>query len=530
MNYILHYNIAAIGIMLLTIYILVTRKDVKRADNRILLLLCILHLFSVVVEIIAVRVQSDIPRWGLGAASFFNHVFLLVHTQMTLVLIIYIVTLLGVGKKLSLWLKGILVLPSAIVLFVLVLNPFLGWYFYYNEQNIYSYGPMTPVILAGPVSQMLMLIWLIAKYRKALPNRMFSAIILFLALSAGALAIQFGHKEWLIELYAQSLGLLGAMLALENKDDVRTLVSMMEELETEKRGAEEARAQADAANRSKSDFLSNMSHEIRTPINAVLGMNEMILRESGDERITTYARNVESAGKNLLSIINDILDFSKIEAGKMEIVEAPYQLSSVLNDISNMVVFRARAKNLSFHVVVDETIPDHLCGDAVRVRQVITNILTNAVKYTMEGSVTLSVKAEREQNNRDSLTLVIDVKDTGIGIREEDIGKLFTKFSRVDLNQTNTIEGTGLGLAITENLLLMMQGNIQVQSVYGEGSAFTIRIPQRIVSEEAIGDFHQRFEDGLKTMKSYRESFRAPEAHILVVDDTELNLVVIEGL
>ena len=225
MNYILHYNVAAIGIMLLTIYILVTRKDFKRADNRILLILCVLHLFSVVVEIIAVKVQSDIPRWGLGPASFFNHVFLFVHTQMTLVLIVYIVTLLGVGKKLSLWLKGILVLPSAVVLFVLVLNPFLGWYFYYNEQNIYSYGPMTPVILAGPVSQMLMLIWLIAKYRKALPNRMFSAIILFLALSAGALAIQFMHKEWLIELYAQSLGLLGAMLALENKDDVRTLES-----------------------------------------------------------------------------------------------------------------------------------------------------------------------------------------------------------------------------------------------------------------------------------------------------------------
>ena len=285
---------------------------------------------------------------------------------------------------------------------------------------------------------------------------------------------------------------------------------------------------ADAANAAKSSFLADMSHEIRTPINAVLGMNEMILRESTSDRITTYARNLESAGKNLLSIINDILDFSKIEAGKMEIVEAPYQLSSVLNDVSNMIAFRARAKDLTFLVDVDETIPDNLYGDEVRVRQVVTNILTNAVKYTMEGSVTLSVHANRLAENR--IDLIIDVKDTGIGIREEDIGNLFTKFGRVDLNKTNTIEGTGLGLAITENLLLLMQGDVRVQSVYGEGSTFTLRIPQTVLKEDAIGDFHQRFEEGLKQMKTYRESFRAPEARVLVVDDTELNLVVIEGL
>ncbi|MBR0164495.1 MAG: hypothetical protein IJQ12_07465 [Lachnospiraceae bacterium] len=152
---------------------------------------------------------------------------------------------------------------------------------------------------------------------------------------------------------------------------------------------------ADAANEAKSNFLADMSHEIRTPINAVLGMNEMILRESDNHRITTFARNVESAGKNLLSIINDILDFSKIEAGKMEIVEAPYQLSSVLNDVSNMITFRARSKDLEFHVDVDESIPDSLYGDEVRVRQIITNLLTNAVKYTHEGSVTLVVRGER---------------------------------------------------------------------------------------------------------------------------------------
>ena len=307
----------------------------------------------------------------------------------------------------------------------------------------------------------------------------------------------------------------------------------------------EAKAKAELASEAKSSFLADMSHEIRTPINAVLGMNEMILRESPNDRITTYARNVESAGKNLLSIINDILDFSKIEAGKMEIVEAAYQLSSVLNDVSNMITFRARSKDLAFHVDVDESIPDLLYGDEVRVRQIITNILTNAVKYTLEGSVTLTVRGERSPHLPSSaqqqpppqgappagvITLVIEVKDTGIGIKKEDLATLFTKFGRVDLEKTKTIEGTGLGLAITENLLLMMQGDIRVKSVYGEGSVFTVRIPQGIVKEDPIGDFHKRFEEGLKTLKTYRESFRAPDAHVLVVDDTELNLVVIEGL
>ena len=291
--------------------------------------------------------------------------------------------------------------------------------------------------------------------------------------------------------------------------------------------ARAATEQAKRANSAKSEFLANMSHEIRTPINAVLGMNEMIIRESTNNRITTYARNVESAGKNLLSIINDILDFSKIEAGKMEIAEADYKLSSVLNDVTNMIVFKARQKDLVFNVDVDEALPDGLYGDEVRVRQVITNILNNAVKYTHEGSVTLTVTGER---SGEDINLNVSVKDTGIGIKPEDIGKLFNKFERVDLVQNNTVEGTGLGLSITQNLLKMMGGNVTVESVYGEGSTFIIHLPQRIVSPEPIGNFHEKFERYVHTMRAYRESFKAPEAHILVVDDTDMNLTVIEGL
>ena len=308
----------------------------------------------------------------------------------------------------------------------------------------------------------------------------------------------------------------------------------------------EAKKAADRANEAKSDFLANMSHEIRTPINAVLGMNEMILRESEQvldrpsetispkvlENIRLYAGDVRSAGNSLLAIINDILDFSKIEANRMEIVRGAYQFSSVLNDVSNMFLFKAREKGLAFTVDVDESIPDDLIGDEIRVRQVITNLLNNAIKYTRQGSVSLSVRREEEPAPAVGRTirLIITVRDTGIGIREKDLSRIFTKFERVDLRQNSTIEGTGLGLTITQRLVSMMGGDIRVESKYGEGSVFTVQIPQEVASAEPVGNFRERFERNMLETREVRISFRAPEAHILVVDDTRMNLTVVRGL
>lgn len=295
---------------------------------------------------------------------------------------------------------------------------------------------------------------------------------------------------------------------------------------TELARMEERRAKA--ANDAKSNFLANMSHEIRTPINAVLGMNEVILRECKDENILEYAQNIEGAGRTLLSLINDILDFSKIEAGSMEINEANYDISSVLNDVYNMVHIKAEQKVLDLIFQIDDSLPDTLLGDEMRIRQILVNILNNAVKYTQNGSVTLRVNGIRDID--DSITLKMDIIDTGVGIKDEDKEKLFEKFKRLDIDKNKTVEGSGLGLAITSSLLELMGGSIVVDSKYGEGSTFTVTLPQKIVDDTPIGDFKTRLAESIRERKKYKEKFTAPEAQVLVVDDTPMNHVVIREL
>ncbi len=322
----------------------------------------------------------------------------------------------------------------------------------------------------------------------------------------------------LLNYYGAVMGLYIFYIGVETPD-YRNLLQSVNDLET-------ARLAADDANRSKSAFLANMSHEIRTPINAVIGMNEMILRESDNEDIIRYARNIESAGRSLLSIINDILDLSKIEAGHMEIVNASYSLCTLISDVSNMVSFKSKSKGIEFRLDLNQDLPDGLWGDEVRIRQVIVNILNNAVKYTSDGSVTLCVNGERNGNE---ITLVIDVIDTGSGIKEEDLPHIFEKFDRADISRNKSVEGTGLGLAITCGLLDAMGGTISVESEYGRGSTFSVRIPQKITDGEPVGELMERSRSGGQS-KKYQESFRAPEALILLVDDMIINHTVVRGL
>ncbi len=288
----------------------------------------------------------------------------------------------------------------------------------------------------------------------------------------------------------------------------------------------EAKKRAENADRAKSSFLASMSHEIRTPLNTVLGMNEMILREAKDSEILEYSSNIQSAGRTLLYLINSILDFSKIEEGKMEILPVVYDTASVLNNLVISVSERARQKGLDLVVDFDPNIPATMLGDDVRLTQVILNLLTNAVKYTEKGSVKFGVHIKECHDKM--ITLLISVKDTGIGIRKEDIPKLYEIFERLDEVRNRNIEGTGLGISIVTRLLKMMGSNLNVESVYGQGSEFSFEIVQKIVDATPIGDYSMRLDTARTPVGN--ETLRAPESRILVVDDNDMNLKVAKNL
>ncbi len=292
----------------------------------------------------------------------------------------------------------------------------------------------------------------------------------------------------------------------------------------------DASERALAASEAKSSFLSNMSHEIRTPINAVLGMNEMILRECDDKNILGYSESIRTAGTTLLGLVNDILDFSKIEAGKMEIIPVDYDLSSVINDLVNMIQTKADNKGLKLKLDISKEVPKMLHGDEVRIKQVVTNILTNAVKYTEQGFVTFCIDYRKLDDEPEYVMLNIAVKDTGIGIKKDDMKKLFSEFDRIEEKRNRNVEGTGLGMSITKRLLEMMDSQLQVESIYGLGSMFSFELKQKVVAWDALGDYEAAYKASLGSRKKYRERFRAPEAQVLVVDDTPMNLVVFTSL
>lgn len=282
---------------------------------------------------------------------------------------------------------------------------------------------------------------------------------------------------------------------------------------------------AEAASKAKSDFLANMSHEIRTPINAILGNDELILRESKETDCLEYAKNIKSSSKALLALINDILDFSKIESGKLSIIPVEYNLATLVKESCNLIATRAENKGLELKTDIERAAPSVLLGDEIRIRQICSNLLTNAIKYTKSGSVTLRVYTTIGE--KDLINLIIEVQDTGVGISETNLKFLFDSFSRIDERLHRNIEGTGLGLAITKQLVELMDGTIQVESIVGRGSIFKVCLPQKIISAQPIGDFSLNVQEEEPT---YHENFHAPNARILVVDDVNMNLKVFAGL
>lgn len=284
--------------------------------------------------------------------------------------------------------------------------------------------------------------------------------------------------------------------------------------------AKHAQREAEIANHSKSNFLANMSHEIRTPINTVLGMDEMILRETREDNTRSLAQDIRTSTESLLEIVNEILDFSRIESGKMELMADDYELCDVIHDTVTVFGLRAKEKGLYLHIHVDEKLPAMYRGDSLRLRQIINNIMSNAIKYTREGGINFSVTGHQEE---DSEVLHFEIEDTGAGIREEDLHRLFEAFERIDEKTNRNIEGTGLGMAITTNLLHMMDSNLLVRSVYGQGSTFYFDLKQRVKDWTPIGHFQVKDKKNADNSKEQHFTFLAPNVHVLLVDDNAMN-------
>jgi DegV family protein with EDD domain len=298
--------------------------------------------------------------------------------------------------------------------------------------------------------------------------------------------------------------------------------------EEENKTSIQQKKEIEELNKAENHFFSSMSHEIRTPINTIIGLNEIILRGDISEDVAENARNIQGASKMLLTLINDILDLSKIKSGKMDIVNVSYETGALFSEIVNMIWIKAKEKGLDFQLHVDSSIPSMLCGDEIRIKQVLINLLNNAVKYTSEGYVSLSVRCERLTLNR--VRVWYTVEDTGLGVKKENIPYLFNAFKRVDEEKNRHIEGTGLGLSIVHQLVELMGGEISVNSVYTKGSVFVVMLEQDIIENEALGTFTLSSRTRVHDTEQYQQSFEAPEAHILVVDDNEMNLMVVRKL
>lgn len=356
-------------------------------------------------------------------------------------------------------------------------------------------------------------------------------VILFLELTLFR-HLGFGVSGSRLEIMLTAVGTLGGSIVLacvigtEEKNRrviLENRLTSQDMLRLVQMKKEEAEHLADV----KTNFLANMSHEIRTPINAVLGMNEMILRECGQEEILEYARNIDRAGKTLLSLIGDILDISKIESGKVEITPGEYELGTVINDLLNLVQVKAEEKGLEIKCEIAQDIPCRLYGDDLRLKQILANILGNAVKYTNQGSIQFHLDWEKLGNNE--ILMKFCVQDTGVGMKEEEVEHIFETFHRLDLENNRSIEGSGLGMAIAGRFLELMHGSISIDSEYGVGTKVQVEIPQQVRSWKELRFESKRMEKK-EEPKKYQASFVAPQARILVVDDNVMNLSVIKGL
>ncbi|WP_024865358.1 ATP-binding protein [Butyrivibrio sp. FCS014] len=399
----------------------------------------------------------------------------------------------------------------------LVVSQFTGWYYYFDAANLYHRGPGFYISMFIPLLILIIQLTLILQYRKLMRQFVLYPLLIFTVLPLVASIAQ---------IFAYGLSLTNMTIV-----GTAVVVYIFDLIDLNRMSEEKEKAER--ANDAKSRFLANISHELRTPINTIMGMDEMILREDPTDvpkpyflSVVGYAIDIKTASESLLSLINDLLDMSKIESGKMHLVEEQYSLEDMLRSIVTMIRVRSGEKDLTFTVDVDEDLPKGLFGDDKKIKQVILNLLTNAVKYTESGGFLFKISAESFSG--EYCDIRISVKDSGIGIKPEDMDRLFSRYERLDEEKNISVQGTGLGLDISRHFVEMMGGKIWCESVYGEGSEFIVTLRQKITDDTPIGQFKERLE--AENKGPYVPQFVAPDAEVLVVDDNPMNLSVIRSL
>lgn len=500
------FQLCSLFYIFLLIVVYFSKKRLKSVENRLYILLAItnfLGLFLDIFSVFTIRNMNTHPILNFYISKFYL-IYLLTWITLFTIYIFIISTKNKSNAKTKEYITKIFTIFSIIYSLSVIAIIVLPLY-YFNENNVvYSYGPSASLLYI--VSGIYMIIWIICMISnlKNIKSKKYFPIFAYMIIGIAVIYIQMNNPGLLLMSSMETFVTFLMYFTIENPD-----LKIIEELNI-------ARDQADKANNAKSEFLSNMSHEIRTPLNAIVGFSQALEEENLPDEAKDEVKDIIMASQSLLEIVNGILDISKIEANKLEIVNAEYDFNKVLEELVALTRARMGDKPLQFKTSFDPTIPTVLYGDHTRIKQIILNLLTNAVKYTKEGYINFKVDSVIKE---DVCRLIISVEDSGIGIKEENINKLFSKFERFDLEKNITIEGTGLGLAITKKLVDLMNGKIVVQSTYGEGSRFTVAIDQKIVKTPTITIKDQNEQKEVK-------AFDVSGKRILVVDDNKLNLKV----